>query len=159
MFLYTGVMYLPGFYSLCNEQSNWNCCFLASTISHPTHQPNLVAYLSLHFHNTAKKKRSRKKETLYFFLGNPLIFCCCILILSLSRSFLFLVIWNWLDFLLAEEIPVIDFCTCICRSRCGCVWFFFWMCVFVILHLICVPFWNAFSFICLTFMGWLNIAC
>ena len=57
-YIYTGVMYLPSFYSLCNEQSNWSC-FLASTISQSNqpHQSNLAAYLSLHSHNTCKKKK------------------------------------------------------------------------------------------------------
>ena len=75
-------MYLPSFYSLCNEQSNWSCCFLASTISQSNqpHQSNLAAYLSLHSHNTCKKK---KKKPFFFVLGNRLIFFPVTFLISL----------------------------------------------------------------------------
>jgi len=54
----------------------------------PTHHPNLAAYLSLHYHNSAKEKKKKVKvkerETLYLFSGNPLVFLCSILNLSLK---------------------------------------------------------------------------
>jgi len=127
----------------------------------PTHHPNLAAYLSLHFHNSAKEKKekvkAKEREALYLFSGNPLVFLCCILNLSL-KIVPFPGKLRWTGFSFGWGDFCNWFCSCLFRSRCGFVPFSVVVFVVVlILHLVCVPFWNAFFFCLFKFDGLIGL--